>query len=94
MTWTFLVGFVTWIVVCVLTRYVSLASIAAAVSLPLATWALRFLGVPYSNLLVIIAALMAILAIYKHKANIVRLLNGTENKLGHKTTPPATGATS
>jgi acyl phosphate:glycerol-3-phosphate acyltransferase len=92
--WTFMIGFVTWVVVCLLTRYVSLASIAAAVSLPLGTLAVRFLGVPYSYRMVIITVLMSTLAIYKHKANIVRLMNGTESKLGQKRTPPATGATS
>jgi acyl phosphate:glycerol-3-phosphate acyltransferase len=84
-----IVSLSTWIIVCVLTRYVSLASIAASLILPFATWI-----VPrYGWNLVLITALMAALAIYKHKGNISRLLNGTESRLGHKKIPPPTGAT-
>ncbi len=90
---TFIIGLSTWIVICVITRYVSVASITAAVVLPFATWAVRFMGVHYSHRMVIVATLMSTLAIYKHKANISRLMNGTENKLGRKKGPPATGAT-
>jgi glycerol-3-phosphate acyltransferase PlsY len=77
--WAFAVGFVAWMVVFFLTRYVSLASLAAAVSLPFATWAS---GGSYSML--VVATVLSVLAIYKHKPNIERLLNGTENKLGRK----------
>jgi glycerol-3-phosphate acyltransferase PlsY len=80
--WAFAVGFVAWMVVFFLTRYVSLASIAAAVSLPFATWAF---GGSYSML--VVATILSVLAIYKHKPNIERLLNGTENKLGRKKDP-------
>ncbi len=88
--WAFVISLSTWIVVCFLTRYVSLASIAAAAVLPFATWLVH----AYSGRMIVITALMAVLAIYKHKANIGRLMNGTENKLGRKTDPPTTGATS
>jgi len=90
---TFIIGLSTWIVACLITRYVSVASIAAAAVLPFATWGIRYFGVHYSHRMVIVAALMGALAIYKHKANIGRLMNGTENKLGKKKTPPPTGAT-
>jgi glycerol-3-phosphate acyltransferase PlsY len=65
-----------WIVMVLLTRYVSVASLAAAVSLAPAAW---FTGC--SHRLVIVSAFMGALAIYKHKANIHRLLAGTENRL-------------
>ncbi len=92
---TFIIGLVTWIVVCAITRYVSVASIAAAVVLPFATWGSRYFGVhpPYSHRMIIVAVLMSTLAIYKHKANIARLMNGTENRLGQKKGPPGTGTT-
>ena len=86
---TFMVGLATWLVVCAATRYVSLGSIAAALVLPIATWLAG-----YSFRLVAITAVMAILAIYKHKGNIERLLNGTESRIGQRKTPPPTGATS
>jgi glycerol-3-phosphate acyltransferase PlsY len=69
-----------WIAVCAVTRYVSLASIAASVALPFASWATR-----ESLTKVIVTAAMAGLAIYKHKANIRRLLDGTEPRFGKKT---------
>jgi acyl phosphate:glycerol-3-phosphate acyltransferase len=75
-----------WLVVFAVSRYVSLASIAAALSLPLSTWLAggsgKFIG---------IAGAVGALAIYKHKANIRRLLDGTENRFGKKSKPSATG---
>ncbi|HWX18678.1 MAG TPA: glycerol-3-phosphate 1-O-acyltransferase PlsY [Candidatus Binatia bacterium] len=74
-----------WLVVIALTRYVSLASISASFSLPFAAWLTG-----QSATLVLITAAMAALAIYKHRANIKRLLAGAENRIGGKKTP-ATG---
>jgi len=68
-----------WIVVFALSRYVSLASISAAFSLPFAAW-LR----GESKTIIAVIAGLAVLAIYKHKANIKRLMNGTENRMGPK----------
>jgi len=53
--------------------------IIAAFFLPFAVWLLK--GSP--TMIGVMAALGA-LAIYKHKANIGRLLKGTENKFGKK----------
>jgi len=74
-----LVVLVVFAVVLVISRYVSLASMLAAFTLPFAVAFFR-----YSTLLLVITALLAILAIYKHKANISRLLKGTENRVGKK----------
>jgi len=68
-----------WITIFVLTRYVSLASICAAAALPLTTWLTR-----QSSTMICITGVMGALAIYKHKANIQRLLKGTENRIGGK----------
>jgi glycerol-3-phosphate acyltransferase PlsY len=62
-----------------LTRYVSVGSIAAGVALPVAVWFTR-----ESMLLRIVTIALGALAIYKHKANIQRLAAGTENRLGSK----------
>jgi len=75
-----------WGVVCVATRYVSLGSIVAAFSLPFLAW---LTGA--SVTMIWVAGIMGALAIYKHKTNIRRLLNGTENRIGGKK-PPQTGA--
>ncbi len=76
----------TWIILFALGRYVSVASIAAAVALPTAVWLTNhnlFLG--------IVTTALGLLAIYKHRSNIQRLLNGTERRLGQKSaTPEAT----
>ena len=72
---------IVWIVVTIATRYVSLGSLAAAITLPFAAWA--FAG---SRRLIGVATIMTALAVYKHKGNIRRLLNGTENRFGAKKT--------
>lgn len=76
--------FLVWIVVFFLSRYVSLASIASAAALPIAA---KLFG--YRDGKFIVALVLGALAIYKHKANIQRLLNGTENRFGKKKEPAA-----
>ena len=68
-----------WVVVFACSRYVSLASICAAFALPFAAWLLG-----EQRTIVLVLSVLAALAIYKHKSNIVRLLNGTENRIGGK----------
>jgi glycerol-3-phosphate acyltransferase PlsY len=68
-----------WIIVFAFSRYVSLASISASFVLPWAAWAFG-----QSRTMILVTAALAALAIYKHKANIQRLLNGTENRIGAK----------
>jgi acyl phosphate:glycerol-3-phosphate acyltransferase len=81
--WTFLVAFAVWMALFYCTRYVSVASIAAAISLPVTTWLLALAG-KCDWLLVPVAVLMAILATWRHKSNIHRLLAGTEKKFDKK----------
>jgi glycerol-3-phosphate acyltransferase PlsY len=64
-----------WGVVFVLTKFVSLASIAAALILPVAVWFWKG-----SLTMTMVMAALSALAIYKHKGNIQRLLAGTENR--------------
>ena len=75
--WALLIIFVVWVIVFTLTRYVSLASISAAFTLPFAVWVTQG-----SIMLIAITASMSVLAIYKHRGNIQRLLHGTEPRLG------------
>ncbi len=68
-------GFVIWTTLVVMTGYVSVASIAAAVSLtPLALY-----FYPGSQAILAFVIIAALVSIVKHRANIVRLLNGTES---------------
>ena len=73
-----------WIVVFALTRYVSLASICASFTLPFATW-----WVDGSTNLIVVTAVLGALAIYKHKANIQRLIKGTEHRMSFKKPSPS-----
>ncbi len=68
-----------WGVVFGISRYVSLASICAAVALPVATWFIL-----RDRTLLIFTAAVGAAVVYKHKANIQRLLAGTENRVGAK----------
>jgi glycerol-3-phosphate acyltransferase PlsY len=66
-----------WIALFAVTRYVSVGSLAASFTLPFATWLTT-----RDWTLTIVTGAMGALAIYKHKANIQRLLDGTENRIG------------
>lgn len=68
-----------WLMTFAVSRYVSVASIAGAFVLPFAAWWLV-----RSPRLVVAAAVIGVLAIYKHRSNIQRLMNGTENRFGKK----------
>jgi glycerol-3-phosphate acyltransferase PlsY len=73
-----------WVVVFALSRYVSLASICAAFALPFAAGL-----VGESKTIIVLLAALAALAIYRHKANIKRLMSGTENRIGGKKPRPS-----
>jgi glycerol-3-phosphate acyltransferase PlsY len=78
------IAFVVFLLAVVLTRYVSLGSILAAIALPVMVWAMM----PDNLLLGIVTTALGALAVYKHKSNIQRLMAGTENRLGRKSQPP------
>jgi glycerol-3-phosphate acyltransferase PlsY len=73
------IGAAIWILMFFGTRYVSLASIAAAVTLPICA----AVGGEYW-FLIVIAVAVAVFVTVRHRANIARLLAGTENKSGRK----------
>jgi len=75
----FVVAIVVWLVVFYTTRYVSLASIALAASLPVTAAVLAWWG-HCPRLLVVFVSLIAVLAVWKHRSNIKRLLDGTESR--------------
>ncbi len=66
-----------------ITKYVSLGSIFVVTVFPIFT-ALRFYGEPYYWQMIVVCCLYTISGIYMHRANIKRLMNGTENKIGHR----------
>jgi glycerol-3-phosphate acyltransferase PlsY len=70
---------VVWLAVAALTRYSSVAALAATLASPLAMAAIGEGGAA-----LVFAALSALIW-FKHSANIVRLLQGSESKIGQKT---------
>ena len=77
------IALVVWggfLVLVVLTRYVSLGSCFAGASFPFATW-----FVYQDAAITVLAVVIGGLILYMHRGNIHRLLTGTENKLSlHK----------
>ncbi len=73
-------AFILFTIVVIITRYVSLGSLMISVLFPV--WiAIMFPG----NLhMLIVSLIFTISAFIKHRTNIKRLLNGTENKIGQK----------
>lgn len=68
------------LVIIIVTRYVSLGSIIGASLYPMAVLLFDKRGIEY----IVFAFCIAVLAVYRHKTNIKRLLNGTESKLEQK----------
>jgi len=81
-----LVAFVVWLVVVVLTRIVSLASILAALSLPVAVVLTPHAG---GRALEAFTAALALFVVWAHRSNIGRLLRGEELRFGRDGTAAA-----
>jgi glycerol-3-phosphate acyltransferase PlsY len=77
--WATAPAVLVWLVVVASFRFVSLASIMACVCLPIGV---ALLGYPSSFVGAAIAT--AFLIPYRHRANVARLLNGTEPRLGQR----------
>lgn len=90
------IALVSWLVILGITRYVSLASLVAAYTLPFSAlqvhatlaeahsperWWMFWLGI-----------VLAVLVTVKHRANIQRLLAGTEPKIGQRVEAPSESA--
>jgi glycerol-3-phosphate acyltransferase PlsY len=82
--WAVLVALVVFILAVLVTKYVSVGSITAAIALPATVWSMSSPNL----LLCLVSTALGVLAIYKHKSNIHRLLAGTENRFGKKTLNP------
>lgn len=88
-TWSGLIGLAVWILVVLITRYVSLGSICAVLTFGASlvvfsvvrggAWAPRHIWP-----LLIFGCVMPLLVIARHRANIGRLFAGTEHKIGQR----------
>lgn len=75
-----LIVMATMAIIVYITRYVSLASLVGTLLLPF----LIYFFVGDRVYYIVFAIVLTVMAWYRHRANIVRLLNGTESKLGQK----------
>lgn len=77
------IGLLVFIGIVAVTRFVSLGSLVVSWLLPL-NMVLFFRHSPYFVHMLVISLMYTLLAYIRHKDNIKRLLNGTENKIGKK----------
>lgn len=68
-----------WVIIILITRYVSLASILVALLLPILV-AMLYPRPEY----IIVSVAAGLIIVYRHRSNIVRLIGGTELKIGKK----------
>ena len=67
-----------WLAVALVSRYSSLSALVATLVIPVVLW---ILGMPETAL---VTAVMTAISYWRHKANIERLMAGTESKIGQK----------
>ena len=72
-----LAGFAVWVLLVLATRIVSVASIAAALVVPVAVLFTQGTGP-----VLWLAVALAVFILYAHRANVRRLLRGEEHRLG------------
>ena len=69
-----------FLIITIISKYVSLGSICMVLIIPF----ILYFNNPQDWKLVVVGCIFTAMAIWRHRANIVRLMNGTENKLGQK----------
>lgn len=81
-------GIIIFFIIAFSTKYVSIGSVIATFMVGVGMWvSVPFIeGQTYENQIfnLLAVSLMVMLIIYMHKKNFVRLMNGTENKIGQK----------
>jgi len=73
------IGLITWVALFLGTRYVSVASIGAAAAVPVSAWVLYGSS---DKVMPILLTILGMLAIWRHRSNIKRLVKGTEHRFG------------
>lgn len=79
--WALLVGFSVWLGLVLLTRIVSVGSIAAALVLPVAVLLTPSAG---GDAVVVFSVLLGIFVVWAHRSNLRRLLRGEERRIGQE----------
>jgi glycerol-3-phosphate acyltransferase PlsY len=78
------IGVAVWVIVFEVTRYVSLASIASAMLLPLTVLGLTYARNTNGMALFYFTLCLAAVVIFRHRSNLSRLLRGTEPRFKRK----------
>ena len=76
--------FLVWVLVFETTRYVSLASIIAAIALPIVVSLLAHWKFVDTWALIYFSILIMLLVLWRHRSNFSRLLKGTEQRFTRK----------
>jgi glycerol-3-phosphate acyltransferase PlsY len=79
-----LVGAAIWVLTFLATRYVSVASIAAAAALPIIILITAWLGKTTGKSLFYSSVCLAGVVIWRHRSNLSRLMRGTEPRFSRK----------
>ena len=72
--WLLLPLVMCWVVTLIMTGYVGLSTVLASFSLVPAAWAMN------NNSLMVFSLILALFILFTHRANMRKLLNGTENR--------------
>lgn len=78
---TAIITFICFVIILLLSKYVSLASILSCVIAPIV---IALVKIPFDRKFFITTLIIAITSIIKHRSNIIRLLKGQEYKIGEK----------
>ena len=84
MPWVVPCVFLVWFIVFEISRYVSLASIIAAISLPIIAGLFAYWRFIDTSALVYFSILIMALVLWRHRSNFSRLLKGTEQRFSRK----------
>jgi glycerol-3-phosphate acyltransferase PlsY len=78
--WSVAISALVFGAVILITGIVSLGSLSAAVTFPLAVLGLGLVGIPASTLLLGLSFALAVFVIFTHRSNMRRLMAGEENR--------------
>lgn len=91
--WALVAAIIAWVLFLFATRYVSVASIAAAIIIPIELAIEASLTGKWNPAILGFGLFVCILAVWKHRGNIQRLRRGEENRFGKKNPSPKTSDT-
>jgi glycerol-3-phosphate acyltransferase PlsY len=80
----FVCGGLVWLVTRLTTRYAGLASIMMGITFPIAAWVVDRFSRQHRPELIVGSFLLTILIVVRHRSNMMRMLKGTEPRIGEK----------